>query len=221
MTEPVIVGTVAFYGVTHHLRERYPEVCLDGFLCPLDDPRYDVRAGVLQEELAVVLFVAASGDPCGERYDDESPPDACIHRTDSRQMVRVQDERMARSERERVLVLLLCEDLICGAELLDQGGVQPHPFLQLSSDQQPFTLCLCQLRLDVPLTADRQGVRGDVAAVAAEDPGEDVPEGGFAVSAITVGDDQRLDVNVPDHGETDDLLHIGGMDDLPFHRHCD
>ena len=72
---------------------------------------------------------------------------------------------MGRHKAERVLILFLRVDLVRGAELLDIGGGQAHAFLQFGSDNEAFAFCLCKLRLDITLAADRQGISGHVAAI--------------------------------------------------------
>ena len=64
----------------------------------------------------------------------------------------------------------------------------------------------------LPLASASSGLTfrfgGHVAAVGTQYAGDGIPEGGLAVAAFSVGDDQCFDIDLADGGETHDLLHI-------------
>ena len=180
----------------------------DDALGSLDDPCQDRATGLVVQVVSIVLNVRVAFDLRVEGNDDQTTPCPGINRTDLGQMVGIEHEGVAGHIGKRVLVLFLGVDLVGGAELLDRGGVQPHAFLHLGGDDESFALGLSQLRLDVPFAADRQGIGGHVAAVGTQHAGDGIPEGGLAVAAFTIGDDQRFDIDLADGGEAHDLLYI-------------
>ena len=93
---------------------------------------------------------------------------------------------------EGVFVLFLRFNLVRGAQLLNRTGVQPHAFFQFGGDNQALALKLRHLRLHVSLAANGQRVRAHHAAVVAQHTGQRIPEGGFAVSPIAVGNDESF-----------------------------
>ena len=131
-------------------------------------------------------------------------------------MVGIQHQRVGGDIGERRLVLFLRIDLVRGAELLDVGGVQAHPFLQLGGDDHPLALGFRQFRLHVALAAHSQGVCGHIAGVGAKHTGDGVPEGGFSVPALAVGNDQGFNVDLADGGKPHNLLHIANQVGVPL-----
>lgn len=115
---------------------------------------------------------------------------------------------MRRSESKWGFVLLFGVYLVCRTELLYNRCVQSHALFQLGGDQQTLALCLRQFRLDVPLAAYRQSIGGNVAAVGTHDTSQHIPEGGFAVPTVTVGNDQCLDIDMTDKRQSGNALHI-------------
>ena len=109
---------------------------------------------------------------------------------------------------ERIFVLLLSLDLVGGTQLLHRAGVQPHAFFQFGGNDQALSLELRHFRLHVPLTANRQRVGAHHAAVVAQHPGQCVPEGGLAVRAVAVGNDEGFREHLADDGHAHDGLHI-------------
>ena len=208
MSEPVVVLPVPGNGILYHLRLRDMVVLGDDALGSLDDPRQDRATGLVVQVVGVVLDVRVALDLCVEGDDDQPTPCPGVNGTNLGQMVGIEHEGVAGHIGKRVLVLFLGVDLVGGAELLHVGGVQPHAFLQLGGDDETFALGLSQLRLDIPLAADRQGIGGHVAAVGTQHTGDGIPEGRLAVAAFTIGDDQRFDIDLADGGEAHDLLHI-------------
>ena len=131
-------------------------------------------------------------------------------------MVGIQHQRVGGDIGERRLVLFLRIDLVRGAELLDVGCVQAHPFLQLGGDDHPLALGFRQFRLHVALAAHSQGVCGHIAGVGAKHTGDGVPEGGFSVPALAVGNDQGFNVDLADGGKPHDLLYIADQVGVPL-----
>ena len=131
-------------------------------------------------------------------------------------MVGIQHQRVGGDIGERRLVLFLRIDLVRGAELLDVGCVQAHPFLQLGGDDHPLALGFRQFRLHVALAAHSQGVCGHIAGVGAKHTGDGVPEGGFSVPALAVGNDQGFNVDLADGGKPHNLLHIANQVGVPL-----
>ena len=177
MAEPVILAAVFVDCFLYALRHRDLVFQLDDLLGTFDDPRQNAFASVVIQVLAVILDVAFAGDLRTERDHDQPAPDPVVRSADPRQMIRIEHQRVAGLEGERVLILLFREHIVRGAELLDRGVVQPRAFLHLSSDQEPLALDLGHFRLDVPAAAHGQGVSGDVAAVQTQHTGDRVPEG--------------------------------------------
>ena len=109
---------------------------------------------------------------------------------------------------EGVLILFLGVDFVGGAELLHIRCVQAHTFLQLGSDDEPLSLGFGQLRFHVPFAAHRQRIGGHIATVGAKHPRDGVPEGGLAVAALAVSNNQGLDVDLANSSKADNLLYI-------------
>ena len=190
MGQPVIVLLVFLDGVLHHSGLDDLVIAGNDALCALDDPLKDRAARRFEQEVRIVLDVCFALDLGVEGDHDEPPPGALVNRPDPGQMVGIQHQRVGGDIGERRLVLFLRIDLVRGAELLDVGGVQAHPFLQLGGDDHPLALGFRQFRLHVALAAHSQGVCGHIAGVGAKHTGDGVPEGGFAVPALAVGNDQ-------------------------------
>ena len=131
-------------------------------------------------------------------------------------MVGIQHQRVGGDIGERRLVLFLRIDLVRGAELLDVGCVQAHPFLQLGGDDHPLALGFRQFRLHVALAAHSQGVCRHIAGVGAKHTGNGIPEGGLAVPALAVGNDQCFNVDLADGGKPHDLLYIADQVGVPL-----
>ena len=115
---------------------------------------------------------------------------------------------MARLEGKWVFILLFREHIVRGAELLDRGIIKACAFLHFRSDQQALSLDLGHFGLDVPAAADCQGISRDISAVETQHAGDGIPEGGLAVSAIAVGNNECFHIDLPNDGQTADHLHI-------------
>ena len=92
-------------------------------------------------------------------------------------MIGVEYKRVTRFERERVLVLFLSKDIICGAELFDGGIIQTSAFLHLGSDEESLTFDFGHFRFDVSATANSECVSRDVTGVKTKHSGNSIPEG--------------------------------------------
>ena len=66
----------------------------DGLLGTLYDPAHNIRAGVLEQVIRVILDVAAAFDLCLKRDDNQSAPGTFIGGTDLWKMVCVQHNGM-------------------------------------------------------------------------------------------------------------------------------
>lgn len=113
-----------------------------------------------------------------------------------------------RLEGKRILVFLLRKDIICRAELLDGRVVEPCTFLHLGSNKKSLALNLGHFRFDVSAATNGQGICRNVTGVKTKHTGDGIPEGGLAITAITIGDDQRFHVNLTDRSKPTDHLHI-------------
>ena len=91
------------------------------------------------------------------------------------------------------------------------GGVQAGTLLKLGGDQHALALGLSQFRTHIALAAHSQGIGGDVTAIGAEHMGQGVPEGGFAVAAIAIGNDERFHEHLSHGDHSGDLLHIANQ----------
>ena len=164
--------------------------------------------------VAVVLDVALALDLGIERNHDKATPSAIIGRADLREMVGVKYQAVAGRKAEGVFVLFLRKDVIGGTELLDGGVVQPSAFLHLGGNEQTLTLDLRHLRLHIPAASEGQGVSGNIAAVQTKDSGDGVPEGGLAVAATAVCDDEGFNLHLANCRQAADHLHI--VDEFPI-----
>lgn len=208
MPEPVILATVIIDGILHAGRNRDVVVSIDNLLADFDDPGEDRAASIVIEILTVILDVAAAGDLGIKRDNDQSPPDTIIGCTDARQVVGIQHQCVAGLEGKRILVLLLSKDIIGRAELFDGRIIEPCTFLHLGNNEKPLPLDLCHFRFDVSATTYGQGIRRNVPGVKTKHSGDGIPEGRLTVAAITIGDDQRLHVNLADGSKAADHLDV-------------
>ena len=163
---------------------------------------------MIQKVLGVVLDVGLATDLGIKGNDNQATPDAGIHSADARQMVRIQYQRMRRAELERVAVLFFGRDFICGAELLHDGSREPSPLFEFRGDQKPLPFDLGQFGTDIPLAADGEGICRNGAGIVSESSGNGVPEGGLAVGAVAIGNNQGLLINGSDGTETGNFLNI-------------
>ena len=184
------------------------EVLCDDFLCAVDDPCENGLAAIFIQPVGVVLDVTLALNEGIERDDQQPAPCAGVVSSHLREMVGVQHQSVAWNEMEWVFVLLLSLNLIGAAKLLDNGGVQTSAFLQFGSNQQTLSVGLGQFRLHIAAASDRECISGDIAAVAAKHTGDDIPEGGFTIPALAVGDDECLHIHLADCGKTDHSLYI-------------
>ena len=159
MGKPIAVITVFFDSCLHTIGQFEAEIVPDCLLRTLYDPSEYVGSGILLEIPRVVLDVAFPGNGSIEGNHNQTPPDARIHRADTRQMVRIKHQRVARREIEWRLVLLFPLDLVRGTQLLDRRCREPHPFLKLGSNQEPLAFDFGDFRLHVSPTAHGQRVR--------------------------------------------------------------
>lgn len=126
-------------------------------------------------------------------------------------MVGIQHQRVARLEGERVFILFLRKYIVGGAELLDGGVVQAGAFLHFRCNEQTLAFDLCHFRLDISAASNGQSVSRDIAAVKAQHTRDRIPEGGFTVSAIAVGNNQRFHINLADSSQTANHLYIANQ----------
>ena len=80
-----------------------------------------------------------------------------------------------------------------GTQLLHNTGVEPRALLKLRRDQQPLSLGFSHLGFHITLAVHGQGIGRDVAGITAHYAGERVPEGGFTVATVTVGNDHGFE----------------------------
>ena len=132
--QPVVVFLVFLDGGLHYLGLDDFVIAGNDALCTLDNPLKDCAARHLEQEVRIVLDVSFALDLGVEGDHDEPPPGTLVNGPDPWQMVGVQHQRVGGDIGERRLVLFLRIDFIRGAELLDIGGVQAHPLLQLGGD---------------------------------------------------------------------------------------
>ena len=208
MAEPVILSTIFIDGLLDASGNRNLVVQLDDLFSTFDDPRQNAFTGIIKQVLTVIFDVALAGDFRIERNDDQATPDTIIGRTDTRQVVGVQHQRVARLEGERVFILFLRKHIIGGAELLDGGIVQAGAFLHFCCNEQTLAFDLGHFRFDISAASNSQRVCGDIAAVKAQHTRDRIPEGGLTVSAIAVGNNQRFHINLADSSQTANHLHI-------------
>ena len=123
-------------------------------------------------------------------------------------MVGVKHQSVAGLEGERVLIFLLCKDIIGGAELLDGGIVQTSTFLHLGSNEESFTFDLRHFWFDVSTASNSECICRNVTGVKTKHSGDSIPEGGLTIASITVGDDKCLHVNLADGGQTTNHLNV-------------
>ena len=90
--------------------------------------------------------------------------------------------------------------------------IKPCTFLHLSSNEKSLTLDLCHFWFDVSPTTYGQGIRRNIPGVKAQHAGDGIPEGRLTVAAITIGDDQRLHVNLTDGSKP--ANHLDVIDEL-------
>ena len=165
MTEPIVLATIFINGILYTLRHGNLVIRFDDFLGTFDDPHQNAAASIVIKILAIVLDVVASCNFGIEWDDNKSSPNTIIGCRDTRQMVGVEYKRVTWFERERVLVLFLSKDIICGAELFDGGIIQTSAFLHLGSDEKSLTFDLGHFWFDVSTTANGERICGDVAGV--------------------------------------------------------
>ena len=170
MPQPVVLFAVCVDRILYALRKPGLEPCINRLLRAFDHPLQDVAAGLLKKEIRIILDVAVTDDLRIEGDYDQPAPDTVIISPDLRKMVGIKDQRVARNECKRRLVLLFSENLIRRAKLLHHRGIEPHSFFHLGSDDQTLTLKLRHFRLHIPLVSDRQGLRRQLAAVGAKHP---------------------------------------------------
>ena len=184
------------------------EIMLDNIRRTFNDPGQNGTASVPEKKVAVILDVARAFDLRVERDDDQPPPDARILGTDLGKMIGIKHNCMAGRIGEGVLVLFLRRHIIRGAELFYDGRVQPGAFLQLGSDQHPFSLGFSQFRAHITLAAHGQGVGGNIPAVRAQHMSQGIPEGGFSVSPVAISNDERFHEHFSHSNQTGNLLHV-------------
>ena len=68
----------------------------------------------------------------------QPPPGAVIHRADTGQKVRKQDQRVGLCDILGGAVFFLNGQLVGGGQLFQDGAAEPLVLLQLCSDDQPF-----------------------------------------------------------------------------------
>lgn len=105
VAKPVVLVTIFINGVLHTGRNRNLVAQLDDLLGTFDDPSQNAFTGIVKQVLAVILDVALAGNLCVERDNDKATPDTIIGSGDTRQVVGIQHQRVARLEGERVLIL--------------------------------------------------------------------------------------------------------------------
>ena len=108
--------------------------------------------------------VALAGDFRIERNDDQTTPDTIVGRTDARQVVGIQNQRVTRLEGEWVLIFFLHKHIICRAELLHGGVVQAGAFLHFRCNEQTLAFDFSHFRLDISAASNGQGVSGAFAS---------------------------------------------------------
>ena len=123
-------------------------------------------------------------------------------------MVGIEHDGMAGRIGKGILILFLRRHIVRGAQLLYDGGVQAGTLLKLGGNQHALTLGLRQLRTHVPLAANGQSIGGNIAAVGAEHMSQGIPESGFTVAAIAIGNDERFHEHLSHGDHSGDLLHI-------------
>lgn len=123
MAEPVILIAIFIDGLLDASGNRNLVVQLDDLFGTFDDPRQNAFTGIIKQVLTVIFDVALAGDFRIEWNDDQTTPDTIIGRTDTRQVVGVQNQRVTRLEGERILILFLRKYIVGGTELLDGGVV--------------------------------------------------------------------------------------------------
>ena len=123
-------------------------------------------------------------------------------------MVGVKHQCVAGLKRERILVFLLCKDIIGGAELLNGGIVQTSTFLHFGCDEESFSFDLSHFRFNVSAASDSERICRNITGVKPKHSGNSIPEGGFAITSITVGDDKCFYVNLTDGSQTTNHLNV-------------
>ncbi|CRH92331.1 Uncharacterised protein [Chlamydia trachomatis] len=187
--------------------------------CAVHNPGKDRPASVGVEVVGVVLHVCVVFDDGVERDDDEPAPDACVHGSYTRQVIRVEHERVGGCEGEGCLVLFLRIDLIGGGELFDRRRRESHAFLGLGRDDEAFAFCLGEFGFDVPVPTDGEHVGGHVARIRAQDSGDRVPERGFPVASVPVSDHECFNHHTPNRCQADDPLNIGDQFGVALEEH--
>ncbi len=210
---PVVVLPVLVDRLLHAWRHLQMEPAADRLPGSLDDPCHDGLSRMLDQMIGVVLHIPVSADACVEGDDDQTSPGPRVTGADLGQMVRIEHHRMGGTEFEGILVLLFRLDLVGAAEDLRRRGVEPRALLEFGGDHQALALELGDLGLDVAFASRGQRIGRDGAAVGPHHPRYGVPEGGLAVAALAIGDDERLQAHLADRGDADDLLHV--FDQVP------
>ena len=211
MAQPVIVLTVLLDGPLDTFWQRNLEVMLDDIRRPLNHPGEDRAASIPEKVIAVVFDVALAFDLRIKGNHDQPSPDSGVLGTHLGKVIGIEHDGMAGRIGKGIFVLFLRRHIVRGAQLLYDGGVQAGTFLKLGGDQHAFALGLRQLRAHIALAAHGQCICGDIAAIGAEHMSQGIPEGGFAVAAIAIGNDERFHEHFSHGDHSGDLLHIANQ----------
>lgn len=98
VSEPVVLGAVFIYGFLHTRGDRNSVIQIYDLLRAFDYPRQDAFTCIGIEVFRIVLFVIRAFDLSVKRDYDKPAPDTVIGGADTRQMVCVEYQRMARRE---------------------------------------------------------------------------------------------------------------------------
>ena len=163
---------------------------------------------MVNQILCIVLNIRVPLNFCVKRNDNQSPPCAIIRCTNFRQVIGIQHQRVRGFKVEGCFEFLLGKNRVGRAQLLHHAGIQPHALLQFCRKNHPFSFQFCHLRLDIPLTVDRQGICGKVTAVTSKDFIYDIPERTLAIATVPVGNHQGFLIHLSDQTQAAHLLHI-------------
>lgn len=87
-------------------------VVVDHTLCTDHDPFQDCAAGLIEQEIGIILDVRFPFNPGIERDHDQPPPGTGVDCADLRQMVGIEHQRVAWHVAEGVFVLLFGVDFV-------------------------------------------------------------------------------------------------------------
>ena len=123
-------------------------------------------------------------------------------------MVGIENQCMWRYKGKRILILLLCLNLIRRAKLLHHSGIQSHTFLHFRRNDKTFPLKLCHLRLHISLAIHGQGFRWKLSCIISKYSENGIPEGTLTIGTATISNNHVLLINLTDCSHANRLLHI-------------